>query len=308
MRAIRSSLGRCSDERHALLDRLAAWLLVERGLSRATTEAYLIDVRQFLEANSGSPPETMTTRDLREYVRRLSSLGMGPASIRRKISSLRALFAFLQSRTKLANDPTAGLDLPKLPRRLPAVISTEEVGLLIDTVEKHPDVFWRLRARAMLELAYGAGLRVSELVGLNVPDVDLEGGLIRVMGKRSKERIVPIGRPAVEAVRSYLALARAHYTRGRSGSHLFAGRRGTRLTRAGFWLILRQCAALAGLKKRLTPHTLRHCFATHLLEGGADLRAVQELLGHASISTTQVYTHVDRGYLREVYRTFHPRS
>lgn len=308
MPVTRSSRDRCSDNHQALFERFAAWLLVERGLGRHTVDAYLSDIRQFARTGCLSHLEKVTTRDLREYVRRLNSLGMGPASIRRKVSSLRALFAFMQAETGLANDPTVGLDLPKLPRRLPAVISQTEVASLIEAVERCQDLFWQLRARAMLEIAYGAGLRVSELVGLNLSDVDLEEGLVRVMGKRSRERVVPIGKPAVAALKAYLTLARNHYVRNRPGSHLFAGRRGTRLTRAGFWLILRQCASLAGLKRRLTPHTLRHCFATHLLEGGADLRVVQQLLGHANIGTTQVYTHVDREYLREVYKTFHPRG
>jgi len=307
---IRSSRSRPPAEPRPLLERFAAFLLVERSLGRISVDCYLADVRQFLSCrpDKGANPAAAGPADLRDYVRRLARWGMSAASIARKVSALRAFYSFLGAELALRADPTIDLRPPRRGRRIPEVLSQSEAQRLIDTAGEAKDRFWALRARAMLEVMYGAGLRVSELVGLGVADVDLEEGLVRVMGKRSKQRIVPLGRPAVEAVRQYLDLGRAHYLRGRTVRHLFLGCRGTGLTRMGFWLVLRQAGAMAGIKRRLTPHTLRHSFATHLLEGGADLRAVQEMLGHADIATTQIYTHIDRGYVREVYKTFHPRA
>jgi integrase/recombinase XerD len=236
----------------------------------------------------------------------MSRCGLAPSTIVRKAAALRAFFRFALAGSGAS--PAAGLDVPRKARHVPAVLGQADVARLIDAAAVVPDRFWALRARAMLEVAYGAGLRVSELLGLATSDLDLEGGYVRVMGKRSKERVVPLGLPAARAVRDYLGVARPHYAKGRTAPHLFLSVRGARLSRMGFWKVLRQCANLAGIRKRLTPHTLRHSFATHLLEGGADLRAVQEMLGHASITTTQIYTHADREYVREVYKTFHPRA
>lgn len=237
----------------------------------------------------------------------MTRCGLAATTAARKVVSLRAFYGFLATIRQDAN-PAEDLEVPKRGRALPAVLSRDEVAKLIESSGAAPDRSWALRARAMIEVCYGSGLRVSELLGMKTGDLNLTDGFLRVMGKRAKERIVPMGRPAIAAVNDYLSGSRPHYAGRRTDPHLFLSRRGTRLSRMGFWKLLRQCAALAGISKRLTPHTLRHSFATHLLEGGADLRAVQEMLGHANITTTQIYTHVDREYVREVYKTFHPRS
>ncbi len=245
---------------------------------------------------------------VRGYVRGLTSMGFTSATVARKLTSIRMFYRFLAGHLKLSIDPTENIELPKHTRRLPEILTAEQIASLIDVVSKVPDRFWASRARAMIEIMYGCGLRVAELLGLGLSDVALEDGYVRVLGKRSKERVVPLGLCARDAVRDYLTQARPHYAGKRVSEYLFLNRRGKPLSRMGFWKILRQCVHLAGIKQHVTPHTLRHSFATHLLEGGADLRAVQEMLGHADISTTQIYVHLDRQYLREVFRTFHPRG
>jgi len=233
---------------------------------------------------------------------------MAETTLARKLTSIRMFYRFLSSGPDGGDDPTEHLELPRRRRRLPAVLSPEEVARIIDAAASAADRFWALRARAMLEVLYGSGLRISELLGLATTDVSLEECYVRVMGKRSKERVVPLGGYAARAVRDYLDQARGHFAGRQADDHLFLSRRGRGLSRMGAWDIVRKCVAASGVSRRVTPHTFRHSFATHLLEGGADLRAVQEMLGHADIATTQIYTHVDRHYLREVYRTFHPRG
>jgi integrase/recombinase XerD len=236
----------------------------------------------------------------------LKDMGLAPASIRRSVSALRTYFKFLVGERELAKDPSLKLETPKKWRTLPEVLSAADVKKLIDAVSiDEPLAF---RDRAMLELGYGAGLRVSEWIGVEAKDVMLEDGVVRVFGKGSKERLVPVGRAAIGAVAIYLRELRPRLERGGGKGKLFLNARGQPLSRMGAWGILRKYVQRAGLTTRVTPHTLRHSFATHLLEGGADLRAVQEMLGHADISTTQIYTHVDREYLRSVHRQFHPRG
>lgn len=286
------------------------YLLVERSLVKASVQGYLTDVRQFLThyPELGSQPQTATPDVFREYLRTLSRLGLAPATVTRKFIAVRLFYSFLVAELRLGQNPAEDVELPKMRRRLPEVLTQSEVFRLIEAAKTAPDSYWAGRARAMLEVLYGSGLRASELLNLQTGDIDFDAGFVRVMGKRSRERVVPLGRPAIEAVKEYLMNSRPHFARGRTSPYLFLSVRGTRLSRMGFWKILRQCLALAGIRRRVTPHTLRHSFATHLLEGGADLRAVQEMLGHAHIGTTQIYTHVDREYLRDVYRTFHPRG
>ncbi len=293
-----------------LLLEFSHYLLVERGVNKVSAECYLTDVKQFLLDNPEIADDfrLLDTEMLRGFVRKLSNLGAAPATIARKLVSLRIFCEFLESEFHLSPNPAEDLKLPRQRRRLPEILTQSEIIRLIESSTKSKNFFWGLRARAMLEMAYGAGLRVSELLNIKVSDVDLQERFVRVYGKRARERLVPVGKPAVDAINEYLALGREHYTRGRVSPYLFVNNRGNKLTRMGFWKILQTCVTFAGLKKRVTPHTLRHSFATHLLEGGADLRAVQEMLGHASIATTQIYTHIDRSYLREVYRTFHPRG
>jgi integrase/recombinase XerD len=293
-----------------LLERFGSYLLVERGVVKGSADCYLADTRQFLDSVPGATtvPDGVTRQGLQQYCRDLAAAGLAATTIARKLTSVRLFYRFLAAETGLAINPADDLELPKLPRRLPGVLTPDEVTQLVEAAGSAPERFWALRSRAMLEVMYGCGLRVSELLSLAMGDVSLTDRFVRVMGKRSKERVVPMGRPAADAVREYVNMARPHFAGKRTSPYLFLNHRGGRLSRMGFLKILRSCVALAGLKRRVTPHTLRHSFATHLLEGGADLRSVQEMLGHARIATTQIYTHVDRAYLREVHRTFHPRG
>jgi integrase/recombinase XerD len=243
---------------------------------------------------------------LRDYVYQLNDLGLAPTSIRRNVSAVRTYYKFLMGEGQVVEDPSERLDTPKKWRTLPDVLTVAEAEkLLAAPTLDEPLAF---RDRAMLELAYGAGLRVSEWISITTKDAMLDDGLLRVFGKGSKERLVPIGRRAIAATAVYVRELRPRLERGGGRGALFLNARGTPLTRMGAWKILRKYVAKAGLTKRVTPHTLRHSFATHLLEGGADLRAVQEMLGHADIGTTQIYTHVDREYLRSVHKQYHPRG
>ena len=311
----RSSAGQTSNPRlpeaaDGLLERFASYLLVERSVTRGSVDCYLADLKQFFLAVpevAWRPADTDRTT-LHEYARQLGAAGLATTTVARKLVSIRLFFRFLASEQHLAANPADDIDLPKQRRKLPGVLTQDEVAKLIEAAGSAPDRFWALRSRAMLEVMYGSGLRVSELLSLGTGNVALADGFLRVMGKRSKERVVPLGQPAVNAVRDYLSAARPHYAGRKTSPNLFLNHRGGKLSRMGFLKILRACVALAGINRRVTPHTLRHSFATHLLEGGADLRAVQEMLGHSSIVTTQIYTHVDREYLRETHRTFHPRG
>ncbi|HVZ49805.1 MAG TPA: site-specific tyrosine recombinase XerD [Gemmatimonadaceae bacterium] len=292
-----------------LLERLADFLTLEHGASARTVEAYGRDLRRLAEWASGRGivgPSGLTPTELRAFVYHLKDIGLAPASIRRSVSAMRTYFAFLVGEGTLTADPSLKLETPKRWRTLPKVLSASEVQRLIEAVSiDEPLAF---RDRAMLELGYGAGLRVSEWIGVGVQDLLTEDGVVRVFGKGSKERLVPIGRAAMGAVGMYLRELRPRLERGEGKGRLFLNARGRPLSRMGAWEILRKYVKRAGLTTRVTPHTLRHSFATHLLEGGADLRAVQEMLGHVDIATTQIYTHVDREYLRSVHRQFHPRG
>jgi integrase/recombinase XerD len=293
-----------------LLERFGSYLLVERSVTRGSADCYLADLKQFLLAvpEAAERPAATSRQMLHDYARQLGSAGLATTTVARKLVSIRLFYRFLASEQRLTANPADDIDLPKQRRKLPGVLTQDEVTKLIEAAGNAPDRFWALRSRAMLEVMYGSGLRVSELLSLGMGNVSLADGFLRVMGKRSKERVVPLGQLAVSAVRDYLSAARSHYAGKKTSPYIFLNHRGGRLSRMGFLKILRACVGLAGISRRVTPHTLRHSFATHLLEGGADLRAVQEMLGHASIATTQIYTHVDREYLRETHRTFHPRG
>lgn len=299
-----------SSRAEALLERFSNYLLVERSLVEKTVSAYLSDVRQFIRSNpqAARTPAGVNQQVVRSFIRGLSAAGLSVSTVSRKLTSLRMFYGFLTTDLKLKEDPTANIELPKKPRLLPRVLTPEDVTRIIDAAKQHPDRFWAARARSMLETMYGSGLRASELLGLKLADVSMEEGFVRVMGKRSKERVVPIGRFALDAIRDYLNTSRSHYLGKRVSEHLFLSRRGRALSRMSLHNILRYCVAASGIKKPVTPHTLRHSFATHLLEGGADLRSVQEMLGHADIATTQVYVHLDWHYLRDTYKTYHPRG
>jgi integrase/recombinase XerD len=292
-----------------LLSGFQDFLSLEQGASPRTNEAYGRDLARFaafVVTKGARAPRDVTARALRDYVYHLKDLGLAPSSIRRNVSAVRTYFRFLLGEGHVTRDPSERLDTPKRWRTLPEVLSVGEIEtLLASPTLDEPLAF---RDRAMLELAYGAGLRVSEWITLGVRDVLFEDQVVRVFGKGSKERVVPIGRSALGAVAVYLRELRPRLERGGGKGVLFLNARGTPLSRMGAWTILRKYVEMAGITKRVSPHTLRHSFATHLLEGGADLRAVQEMLGHADISTTQIYTHVDREYLRTVHRTYHPRA
>jgi integrase/recombinase XerD len=295
--------------RSFLLPRFTDFIALEQGLSPRTQEAYRRDLArfaQFAATRGASAPLDVTARLLREYVYHLKDLGLSPASIRRNVSAVRTWFRFLTGDGIVVRDPSERLETPKRWRTLPEVLTVDEAQALLSAPTlDDPFVF---RDRALLELAYGAGLRVSEWITLGVRDLLLDEGLVRVFGKGSKERLVPIGRSAIGAAAIYLRELRPKLEKGEGKGILFLNARGRPLTRMGAWKILRGYVERAGITRHVTPHTLRHSFATHLLEGGADLRAVQDMLGHVDIATTQIYTHVDREYLRQVHRSYHPRG
>ena len=291
------------------LEQFQDFLTLEQGVAARTDEAYRRDVARFTvyaRVKGATSPVDVSARMLREYVYHLKDLGLAPASIRRNVSAVRTYFRFLVGEGHVVRDPSDRLETPKRWRTLPDVLTVDEVTRLLAAPTLDDALVFR--DRALLELAYGAGLRVSEWITLAARDVLLDEGVVRVFGKGSKERLVPIGRSAIGAVAIYLRELRPRLERGEGQGTLFLNARGKPLTRMGAWKILKKHVEAAGLTKRVTPHTLRHSFATHLLENGADLRAVQEMLGHADIATTQIYTHVDREYLRTVHRQFHPRS
>ena len=293
------------------LERFRDWLSFERGVSPRTLDAYGRDAARleaFLRARGVRDPGQASPTDLREFSYHLKDDGLAATSIRRTLSATRTYFGFLLAEGLIRTDPTEQLEPPKIWRRLPDVLGREEVGRLVEAPDPADALYWR--DRAMLEFAYASGVRVSELTGLKIRDLELEDGFATVYGKGAKERLVPVGGAAIRALRVYLRDVRPRLDRGKGKGQgvVFLNARGGALSRMGVWKILRKHVERAGITRRVTPHTLRHTFATHLLEGGADLAAVQEMLGHADISTTQIYTHVDRDYLRDVHRRYHPRS
>jgi integrase/recombinase XerD len=291
------------------LDEFREYLQFERGVSPRTLEAYGRDLTRLVEYAKRLGIEGvagLTPAHLREFVYDLKDQGLQATSIRRTLSGVRTYFGFLIAEGHLNADPTEQVELPKIWRKLPGVLSRQDVESILEAPDITDRLYWR--DKALLEFAYASGVRVSELATLKVRDVDLVEGLATVFGKGSKERVVPIGRSAQRALDIYIRETRSTLARKEGQGVVFLNAQGRPLTRMGIWKILRKHVKRAGVKKRVTPHTLRHCFATHLLEGGADLAAVQEMLGHADISTTQIYTHVDREYLRDVHKRFHPRS
>lgn len=285
------------------------FLALEAGHGRNTVESYERDVTrlaQFAAGQGASQPSAVTPELLRHFVMHLKELGLEPATIRRQVSATRTYFRFLLGEGRIVRDPTQRLQTPKRWQTLPAVLSVVEIEALLAAPNTDQPLGWR--DRALLEAGYATGARVSELVALGLRDVRYDEALVRIFGKGGKERLVPIGRRALGAVALYTRQVRPQLDRGETQGRLFLNARGRPLSRVGAWGILRRCATTAGIAKRVTPHTLRHSFATHLLEAGADLRAVQEMLGHTDLSTTQIYTHVDRDYLRSVHKRFHPRA
>jgi integrase/recombinase XerD len=285
------------------------YLSLEHGAAALTGEAYERDVTRFATyavAKGLGGPVDATPRQLRDFVYHLKDLGLAPTSIRRSTSALRTYYRYLLAEGVVTRDPSDRLESPRAWRTLPDVLSVEEIATIIQRTSLDKPLAFR--DRTLFELAYGAGLRVSELITLEVAHVLWTDGLVRVFGKGGKERLVPIGRGAVGATAVYLRELRPRLDKGHGRGVLLLNARGMPLSRMGAWKIVQDGVARAGITKHVSPHTLRHSFATHLLEGGADLRAVQEMLGHADISTTQIYTHVDREYLRSVHKQYHPRG
>ena len=288
------------------------YLKLERSLSDNSIEAYIHDVvklKQFIEiSNSSDTPLNLQTSRIQEFLEFLNKeIGLTPFSQARILSGLKAFYKYLLFEGIIENDPTQLLEGPKLGRKLPDTLNYYEIEQLLAAIDLSTDE--GMRNRAILETLYSSGLRVSELTDLKLSHVYFDIGFLRIIGKGSKERLIPIGREALKYIRIYVNEIRCHLEiKQGSENHVFLNRRGSKLTRVMIFTIIKNLALKAGIDKKVSPHTFRHSFATHLIEGGADLRAVQEMLGHESITTTEIYTHLDRDYLKHVIKEFHPRS
>jgi integrase/recombinase XerD len=292
-----------------LMDRYLNYMLIEKGLSANTLDAYRTDLNQFSDFLKASGIRSLCDADSAVILRhliRLRDSGMGPRSRARHLVTLRGFFKFLVQEKILEKNPATRIDLPKSGLKLPDVLSVQEIDRILNLPDTHKPA--SIRNAAMIELMYAAGLRVSELVTVKLQDVNLVGCCIRVFGKGAKERMVPFGQPARRKIDVYVTTARPLLLHAAISPFLFVARSGSPMTRQGFWKILKRCAREAGIAKDITPHSLRHSFASHLLEGGADLRSVQIMLGHVDISTTQIYTHVARDHLKRMHEKYHPRG
>lgn len=295
----------------AALTSFRAYLLLERSLSANTLDAYLNDVRKFMRfleiEQRDLLPLAVRPTDLEQFILWINALGLEASSQARLLAGLRAFYKFLLVEDLLDEDPTEMLEGPRLRRKMPEVLSTHEIRQMLQAIDlSEPQ---GVRNRAMVETLYACGLRASELVDLKITNLFLEAGFIKVWGKNNKERLVPIGGEAVRYLRMYLEHVRAKPENIQSGHEnaVFLNRRGAKLTRVMVFYIVKDLASLAGVTKNISPHTFRHSFATHLVEGGADLKAVQDMLGHESITTTEIYTHLDTEYLKETIYLYHPR-
>ena len=286
------------------------FLLVEKGLADNTIISYERDLKsylQYIEKVEGvTSINTINRPEIIQFLKHCHEKGKSSKTIARHIASIRSFHQFLLRDKVTDHDPTVHIDTPQQEVRLPKVLSIEEVQALLEAPKTNTPI--GIRDKAMLELLYATGIRVSELISLKLSDAHLSMGFIRCIGKGNKERIIPIGKLAQDAIEVYINESRPTFIKKQDSDSLFLNYQGKALSRQGFWKILKGLAKEAGIQKDLTPHTLRHSFATHLLENGADLRAVQEMLGHADISTTQIYTHVTKGRLKDVYSQFHPRA
>jgi integrase/recombinase XerD len=296
-------------DRLTWIDEFLAYLSCERGLAKNTIESYGRDLSQF-EAFAidvhGIELDDVSEDIILSYVKTMRDQGKANSSISRSISSIRGFYGFARHEGLMEDDPAANISSPKQEKTLPQVLNAEEVAILLEAPATN--TLSGIRDKAMLETMYATGMRVSELVSLNLGDIDTHMGYAKCIGKGSKERIVPMGRAACLWVETYLRSARGQLTQGRREKALFVNCRGKRLTRQGFWKLIKGYEKKCGISKDVTPHILRHCFATHLLENGADLRSVQEMLGHSDIATTEIYTHLTKGKLKEIYDRTHPRA
>ena len=287
------------------------FLIVEKGLAKNTIVSYERDLKSYIKY-FGNVEQLKNVNEVERihiihFLGHLKEQGKSSRTLARHVASIRAFHQFLLRERVSDHDPSVHIETPKLERTLPKVLNLEEVETLLDSPNTKDH--YGIRDKAMLELLYATGIRVSELIGLQTGDVHLTMGFVRCIGKGNKERIIPIGKTALAALEHYVNNGRSHFISKKNHDNaLFLNHHGKQLTRQGFWKILKKLAQGAGIEKELTPHTLRHSFATHLLENGADIRAVQELLGHSDISTTQIYTHVTKTRLRDVYSKFHPRA
>jgi len=297
------------DTAPSLLDQFLNHLELEKGLSANTLDAYKRDISRYLDSleRSGQPnPASAKQDDILNLLHMLHEMGLANTSIARNLSAIKMFHRFLVAEGLAYSDPTEHLESIRLGKKLPTVLSQAEVGRLLELPD--PDTPLGIRDKAMLEFMYATGIRVSELLALTLPNLLLDAGIVRIFGKGSKERLVPMGEACIEWIRRYIEQVRPRIAKADSKDFVFLNWRGKPMSRMGLWKILDAYVKMAEITKNVSPHTLRHSFATHLLEGGADLRAVQEMLGHADIATTQIYTHVDREYLKEVHRTYHPRG
>ncbi|MDY6839044.1 MAG: site-specific tyrosine recombinase XerD [Thermodesulfobacteriota bacterium] len=294
---------------HTLADRFINYLVVEKGLSPNTVSSYSADLNLYLDFLKGNDLQNVSDSDTPFILKHLIALrdgGLGPRSRARHLVTLRGFYRFLVKEKILESNPAQLVDLPRIGRRLPDVLRVEDVIRLLDSPDASKPL--GLRDAAMLELLYAAGLRISELVTVAMQDVDLEACFVRVLGKGSKERVVPIGQEARKKLDAFLQSGRPALLKGRLSPYIFVTRSGNPMTRQGFWKLFKQYAKRAGISHDITPHTIRHSFATHLLERGADLRTVQVMLGHVDIATTQIYTHVAQERLKAVHSQYHPRG
>ena len=286
------------------------YLRMERNLSENTISAYSIALKRyiaFLEDKGIKKADEVTYDVVEGMFTELSSLGLSARSVAQNLSALKSFHRFLEDEDISKKDPTQNFQTPRMSKKLPQVLEYSEIKSILNSVDSSSLI--GIRDRTMFEVLYGAGLRVSELINLIMGNIFKEEGIIRVIGKRSKERIIPLGEEAFRWIGLWLSDARPQLAKmGSSGDYLFLNARGKNMTRDGFFKLFKKQIEKAGIEKEVSPHTFRHSFATHLLEGGADLRSVQEMLGHVSISTTQIYTHLDREYLKEVHKSFHPRG
>ncbi len=297
-----------ADRNYRELSAYLDYARVEKGLASNSLLSYRRDLKKFIAhvQRKSRGLEQVTRDDIREFLGDLYGQALGARSVARHLVSLRNFFRFLLKDGKVRSDPTAEVDSPRVDQTLPKYLATDEVEALL--AQPDPATAFGLRDKAMLELMYATGMRVSELVSLGKDDVDTHLGITRCRGKGNKERLIPAGKSALRALESYLQRARGAFLKNPSETHLFLNRRGGPLSRVAFWKLLRRYGRRAGIASRLTPHVLRHSFATHLLERGADLRSIQLMLGHSDISTTQIYTHVLKERLKQVYLTHHPRA
>lgn len=288
-----------------------SYLKLERSLSKNSIDAYIRDIEKLIQYFEFSKikisPNDVQTKDIKEFLEWINELGMTASSQARVLSGVKAFYKYLMIEDEIKSDPASIVETPKLGRKLPDTLSLSEINQIIEAVDASSAE--GMRNKALLETLYACGLRVSELVNLKLSDIYFEIDFIKVTGKGDKERFVPIGATAKKYIKMYVDEVRVHQTiKKGEEDYIFLNRRGSRLTRVMVFTIIKRLAIKAGIKKSISPHTFRHSFATHLVEGGADLRAVQEMLGHESITTTEIYTHLDRNYLKETIISFHPRS